>query len=179
MNENISYRVVNPKNAQKIINDSIVSDMLKIKFGEMDISKSIPYFKKDLLNDFSKKNQRLFLIKDGNSVVGYSIGEIKGDSFFKKFTGVHLDYRKTNLSKKLLIYTYGFLRTRENIKKIDGYKVINPKMFSLNKQIVNRKGANKYYELKEKKDDYFYKNKKTNKFEFHKKNHIVTKKPGK
>ncbi|MDD3178217.1 MAG: hypothetical protein PHR26_01730 [Candidatus ainarchaeum sp.] len=122
---NIIYSKIYSKNII-FLKDSYISDFLKIKFPGIDITKSIPKVKKDLEDLVLNKNYVIYIAKQNTNAIGFIIGKVSSNKFFKKEVVISSYYKQKGLYSLL----FKKISNDYNIFKDFSYKKPFKKEFS-------------------------------------------------
>lgn len=161
----ITYKTISPENLETFLNDpknlKNIFDIVNQK--KPSVKKYTPqqlfFFKRDLLKD----RRYIFLGYEKNSLVGFCTGYVLNDIFNITHLYVKKGKQDLNIGKKLKIRAISYLLSKEKIKRFTSLNVVDNKVYSINKAIVERKNksSSRKYILESSGNKFLDKNKKS------------------
>jgi hypothetical protein len=141
----IRYKVFDAVNMSEFINnEKLFKEAYSIVTQDVTLSKEyeerrLNFFKRD----FKNTSTFVFMAFSENKLVGF----LSGYTNLNNFNIQNLFVSKKNHSKaigtKLKIYSIAYLRSKKGISNFVSLNVVNPKVYQINKRIVERKNISK------------------------------------
>lgn len=141
----ISYRVFDAANMSEFIdNEKLFKEAYSIVTQDVTLSKEykeirLNFFKKDLKNT----NTFVFMAFSENKLVGFLSGYTNLNNFNIQNLFVSEKNHSKSIGTKLKIYSIAYLRSKKGISNFVSLHVVNPKVYQINKRIVERKNISK------------------------------------
>lgn len=141
----ITYKVFTPENIvdflnnEKLLKESYLlvnQNILQVKEYE---KARLNFFKKDLKNE----NTFVFLSFSENKLIGFLSGYTNLDNFNILSLFISPKHHSKAIGTKLKIYSMAYLRSKKGINNFASLNVVNPKIYAINKRIVDRKSLSK------------------------------------